>query len=66
MEINRTGVPILMVEQNARLALRVSDRAYILERGAITSSGPSRQLLQDPRVLEAYLGKSVARAAEND
>lgn len=66
VEINRTGVPILMVEQNARLALRVSDRAYILERGAITSSGPSRQLLQDPRVLEAYLGKSVARAAEND
>ena len=66
VEINRTGVPILMVEQNARLALRVSGRAYILERGAITSSGPSRQLLQDPRVLEAYLGKSVARAAEND
>ena len=60
VEINRSGVPILMVEQNARLALKVSDRAYILERGAITAQGPSRQMLRDPKVREAYLGKAVS------
>ena len=60
VEINRSGVPILLVEQNARLALKVSDRAYILERGAITAQGPSRQMLRDPKVREAYLGKAVS------
>ena len=60
VEINRSGVPMLMVEQNARLALKVSDRAYILERGAITAQGPSRQMLRDPKVREAYLGKAVS------
>lgn len=60
VEINHSGVPILMVEQNARLALKVSDRAYILERGAITAQGPSRQMLRDPKVREAYLGKLVS------
>ena len=60
VEINRSGVPILMVEQNARLALKVSDRAYILERGAITAQGPSRQMLRDPKVREAYLGRAVS------
>ena len=60
VEINRSGVPILMVEQNARLALKVSDRAYILKRGAITAQGPSRQMLRDPKVREAYLGKAVS------
>ncbi len=59
VEINKTGVPILMVEQNANLALRVSHRAYILDRGSITAEGPSQSLLQDPKVREAYLGKSV-------
>lgn len=63
-EINKTGVPILMVEQNARLALKVSDRAYILERGSITSSGESRSLLRDPKVREAYLGKAVINKTE--
>ena len=63
VEINRSGVPILMVEQNARLALKVSDRAYILERGAITAQGPSRQMLRDPKVREAYLGKAVSGSA---
>lgn len=61
VEVNKTGVPILMVEQNARLALKVSDRAYILDRGHITAEGPSRALLKDPKVREAYLGKAVAK-----
>lgn len=61
VEVNKTGVPILMVEQNARLALKVSDRAYILERGNITAEGPSRALLKDSKVREAYLGKAVAK-----
>ena len=61
VEVNKTGVPILMVEQNARLALKVSDRAYILDRGNITAEGPSRALLKDPKVREAYLGKAVAK-----
>ncbi len=61
VEVNKTGVPILMVEQNARLALKVSDRAYILDRGSITVEGPSRNLLKDPKVREAYLGKAVAK-----
>lgn len=62
VEVNKTGVPILMVEQNARLALKVSDRAYILDRGNITAEGPSRNLLKDPKVREAYLGKAVAKS----
>lgn len=61
VEINKTGVPILMVEQNARLALKVSNRAYILDRGTITAEGSSRELLKDPKVREAYLGKAVAK-----
>lgn len=61
VEVNKSGVPILMVEQNARLALKVSDRAYILDRGNITAEGNSRQLLKDPKVREAYLGKAVAK-----
>lgn len=62
VEVNKTGVPILMVEQNAKLALKVSDRAYILERGKITAEGLSKQLLKDPKVREAYLGKMVGRS----
>lgn len=59
VEINKGGTPVLMVEQNAMLALHVSDRAYILERGSISLSGSSGDLLEDPRVREAYLGKKV-------
>ena len=68
VEINKSGVPILMVEQNARLALKVSDRAYILSRGNITSQGASKDLLHDEAVREAYLGKSVRKqqAEETD
>lgn len=58
VDINRTGTPVLLVEQNAKLALKVSKRAYILERGNISLSGNSKDLMNDKRVTEAYLGKS--------
>jgi branched-chain amino acid transport system ATP-binding protein len=51
------GVTILLVEQMANQALKVADRAYVLKTGEITSSGTARELLVDPAVREAYLGK---------
>ena len=51
------GVTILLVEQMANQALKVADRAYVLQTGLITLSGPARELLVDPAVREAYLGK---------
>jgi branched-chain amino acid transport system ATP-binding protein len=50
------GVSILLVEQNARAALQVADYAYVLEMGAVAMQGPARELADDPRVVEAYLG----------
>lgn len=55
-EINRQGTAILLVEQNANMALRTAARGYLLEAGVITLSGLSRDLLGDSRVREAYLG----------
>ena len=60
--LRAAGTTILMVEQMARQALRVSDRAYVLEHGRIVHEGASADLLDDPRVLGAYLG-SKHRAA---
>jgi branched-chain amino acid transport system ATP-binding protein len=54
--LRQTGVSILLVEQNARAALRVADYAYVLETGQIAMQGPAKQLADDPRVIEAYLG----------
>ena len=51
------GMTILLVEQNARLALQMSDRAYVMESGLITLSGSGKELLEDPRVRAAYLGE---------
>ncbi len=56
IEINRSGTTILLVEQNANMALRVASRGYVLETGTITLTGSGNQLLGDPRVREAYLG----------
>ena len=56
VEINRQGTTLLLVEQNARMALQVAHRAYVLETGTIAASGPAKDLLDDPRVREAYLG----------
>ena len=52
------GLTILLVEQQARLALQLASRAYILERGKVTIEGKARDLIDDPRVVEAYLGIS--------
>lgn len=56
VDINQTGVTVLLVEQNANMALHIAARAYVLETGAITLAGTGRELLGDPRVKEAYLG----------
>ena len=55
-EINAAGTTVLLVEQNAAQALSRSDRAYILETGAVTREGPARELLADDAVRAAYLG----------
>lgn len=55
-DINRAGTTILLVEQNANMALRIASRAYVLETGTIMLSGAGQELLHDPRVKEAYLG----------
>ena len=55
-DLKRTGVSILLVEQNARAALQVADYAYVLETGEIALEGPSEKLMGDPKVVESYLG----------
>ena len=55
-EINRSGTTILLVEQNAKMALNVANRAYVLENGAVKLSGTAAELLHDERVRKAYLG----------
>jgi branched-chain amino acid transport system ATP-binding protein len=55
--IRKEGVTILLVEQNARLALELADRAYVMETGLITLTGEARTLLADERVKKAYLGE---------
>jgi branched-chain amino acid transport system ATP-binding protein len=57
-EINQQGVTILLVEQNARAALRLAHRAYVLETGQIALSGPANELLRSERVRKAYLGEA--------
>ncbi|MBT2688815.1 ABC transporter ATP-binding protein [Bacillus sp. ISL-47] len=56
-EINEAGTTVLLVEQNARQALRISDYGYVLETGKIVAEGSSQELLNDPRIMEAYLGR---------
>ena len=55
-ELHNTGTTILLVEQNAQMALSIADRAYVLGTGKITISGPAAEVLADDRVREAYLG----------
>ncbi len=55
-ELNREGATILLVEQNARMALKAAHRGYVLETGTIAMTGEGAQLLSDPRVRAAYLG----------
>ena len=56
-EINKQGVTVLLIEQNANMALHVADMGYVMETGHITLSGPGKELLADERVKKAYLGK---------
>ena len=57
VEINKTGMTILLVEQNAKIALKNSDYAYVIEQGRITMEGNAADLRSDPRITQAYLGK---------
>jgi branched-chain amino acid transport system ATP-binding protein len=58
-ELKKSGLSILLVEQNARGALQLADRAYVLEHGEMTLSGTGQELLVDPRVQAAYLGAGI-------
>jgi branched-chain amino acid transport system ATP-binding protein len=55
--LNERGMSILLVEQNARLALKLAHRGYVMETGAIALAGQSRELLENPKVRDAYLGE---------
>ena len=59
LAIAREGVTILLIEQNAKLALEVSNRGYVMESGTITLSGDAGELLSDPKIRAAYLGEQV-------
>jgi branched-chain amino acid transport system ATP-binding protein len=55
--INGAGASVLLIEQNARAALKVAHRGYVLDSGRVTLSGTAAELARDPQVVEAYLGK---------
>ena len=57
-EINQMGLTILLVEQNANMALKAADMGYVMETGSITLSGAGSELAENPVVKEAYLGKA--------
>ena len=56
-EVNKAGITVLLVEQNAKMALSISNRAYVLETGTISIEGDAAALMDDPRVKKAYLGQ---------
>ena len=56
-EINKQGMTILLIEQNANMALKIADIAYVLETGRITMTGSGKELLENPEIKAAYLGK---------
>lgn len=55
-EVHKQGITVLLVEQNAKMALSIADRAYVLETGKISMEGNAKELLNDPKVKKAYLG----------
>lgn len=57
VKLHEEGVTILLVEQNANKALRIANRAYVLETGEIRMEGQAKDLLTDPRIKKAYLGE---------
>ena len=60
LAVAKEGVTILLIEQNAKLALEVSGRGYVMESGEITTAGTAQELLSDPKVRAAYLGEATA------
>jgi branched-chain amino acid transport system ATP-binding protein len=64
VDLRRRGLSILLVEQNVRAALQVSDYGYVLEMGEVAAEGPSEALARDPRILETYLGQRRRHACE--
>ena len=54
--LSKTGVGVLLIEQNGQIALSIADKAVLLERGQITLRGPGQELLKNPEVIERYLG----------
>ena len=65
-ELNRDGLTILLVEQNARAALRATQRAYVMEQGRVVRQGMSADLAQDPEVIAHYLGQAKSKSAPAD
>ncbi|HEY0260049.1 MAG TPA: ABC transporter ATP-binding protein [Lacisediminihabitans sp.] len=64
-QINRAGVSVLIVEQNARRALQICDRGYVLDQGKDAYTGAGRELMNDPKVIELYLGTLAADQEKN-
>jgi branched-chain amino acid transport system ATP-binding protein len=62
--LHGAGVSILLVEQNARMALELADRAYVMERGSVAIEGPAAEMLEDERVRTAYLGFGAPRSLD--
>ena len=60
-KINKIGVTVIMVEQNARRCLQIADRGYVLDQGRDAYTGTGRELADDPKVIELYLG-TLAKA----
>jgi branched-chain amino acid transport system ATP-binding protein len=56
MQINKIGVTIVLVEQNARMALKLANSVYVIEVGKITSQGEAKTIANDPNIVKAYLG----------
>jgi branched-chain amino acid transport system ATP-binding protein len=61
-DVAKTGVTILLIEQNAKLALQVSSRGYVMDGGLVTLEGDAASLLANPKVREAYLGEELGAA----
>lgn len=64
-QLRGNGTTILLVEQNARAALKVADRVCVLDRGRVVLEGPSEELLEDPRIKSAYMGKGLQIGGES-
>jgi branched-chain amino acid transport system ATP-binding protein len=65
-ELRNMGYTIMLIEQNALKAMRYSDYTYVLENGVIKKQGPSKELLDDPRIIEAYLGEKAEEIIEEE